>query len=143
MQEEDQSIHLQQRETIPFGFLWLELKLIDENPVETQSFPRREYRKPIDSYQPEEIIRLRDASRNPRERAIIEVFRSTGARVGEIADIKINQVNTDTGEILIKSGRFRIIYLMMMQDIITRPIWMPERTEARTCLPSPENPTEK
>ncbi len=108
------STYNNERRFLSAFFGWMrKMKLIDENPVESTE-PKKEYRKPIDYYRPEEIIRLRDACRTLRERAIIEVFRSTGARVGEIADIKINQVNTDTGEILIKSeksGRFRMIYL--------------------------------
>ena len=70
--------------------------------------------KPIDYYSPEEIIRIRDACRNVRERAIIEVFRSTGARVGEIAEITMEQVNLETGDIWIqgeKGGKYRTLYL--------------------------------
>lgn len=65
-------------------------------------------------YSPEEIIRIRDACHGERERAIIEVFRSTGARVGEIAEITLDQVNLETGDIWIqgeKGGKYRTLYL--------------------------------
>lgn len=108
------STYNNERRFLSAFFGWMrKMRIIEENPVESTE-PKKEHRKPIDYYQPEEIIRLRDACRNVRERAIIETFRSTGARVGEIAEIKIDQINTETGEILIqgeKSGRYRMIYL--------------------------------
>ena len=88
-------------------------KFIADNPVESTE-PKKVILKPIDYYSPEEIIRIRDACRNVRERAIIEVFRSTGARVGEIAEITLEQVNLETGDIWIqgeKGGKYRTLYL--------------------------------
>lgn len=95
-------------------YTWMrKAKLIADNPVE--SIPAKKVpRKPIDYYSAEEMARIRDACRNPRERAIVEVFRSTGARVGEIAEITLDQLDLETGDILIqgeKGGRFRTIYL--------------------------------
>ena len=60
------------------------------------------------------MARLRDNCRTLRERALIEVLRSTGARVGEIVEITVDQINWETGDILIlgeKSNRYRTIYL--------------------------------
>ena len=57
---------------------------------------------------------LRDGCRTARERALIEVLRSTGARVGEITEINVTDVEWQTGDILIrgeKGGRYRTIYL--------------------------------
>lgn len=78
-------------------YTWMrKAKLIADNPVE--SIPAKKVpRKPIDYYSAEEIARIRDACRNPRERAIVEVFRSTGARVGEIAEITLDQLDLETG----------------------------------------------
>ena len=88
-------------------------KLVQENPVD--AIPAKKVpAKPIDHYSKDEMIRLRDACKNIRERAIIEVFRSTGARVGEIAEIQLHQIDMRTGDIWIqgeKGGRFRSIYL--------------------------------
>lgn len=88
-------------------------KLIEENPVEGTE-PRKIAMKPIDYYTPEETIKMRDACQNIRERAILEVFRSTGARVGEIAQIKLDQVDLENGDIWIqgeKGGRYRTLYM--------------------------------
>lgn len=95
-------------------FTWMRKeKLIQENPVECIG-PRRIIRKPIDYFRQEEMIRLRDACRNVRERALVEVLRSTGARVGELVKITIQQVDWGTGDVLIlgeKSERYRVLYL--------------------------------
>lgn len=95
-------------------FTWMrKAKLIVDNPVESTE-PKKVALKPIDYYRPEELAILRDHCKNIRQRAIVEVFRSTGARVGEIADIKLDQINMDNGDILIlgeKNDCYRTIYL--------------------------------
>lgn len=95
-------------------YTWMrKAKLIADNPVEC--IPAKKVAlKPIDYFTPEEMARMRDACKNPRQRAIVEVLRSTGARVGEIVGITMEQVNLDTGDIWIqgeKGGRYRTIYL--------------------------------
>ena len=58
--------------------------------------------------------KLRDGCRTLRERAMIEVFRSTGARVGELVAVTMDMIDWITGDIMIcgeKGGRFRPIYL--------------------------------
>ena len=95
-------------------YTWMrKAKIIEENPVEATE-PKKVALKPIDYFSRAEIIHMRDACKNVRERAIIEVFRSTGARVGEISEIRTEQVNLETGDILIegeKGGRYRTLYL--------------------------------
>lgn len=95
-------------------YTWMrKAKLIADNPVEC--IPAKKVAlKPIDYFTPEEMARMRDACKNPRQRAIVEVLRSTGARVGEIVGITMEQVDLDTGDIWIqgeKGGRYRTIYL--------------------------------
>nr|DAW84999.1 MAG TPA: SITE SPECIFIC RECOMBINASE XERD [Caudoviricetes sp.] len=88
-------------------------KLIAYNPVESIE-PQKVIRKPIDYFQPMEIAKLRDGCETLRERAIVEVLRSTGARVGEVVEITKDMINWETGDILIlteKGGRYRTIYL--------------------------------
>lgn len=108
------STYNNERRFLSAFFTWMRLeKLITDNPVE--SIPAKKVPlKPIDYYSPEESARLRDACKNIRERALLEVLRSTGARIGEIADIILDQIDLRTGDIWIqgeKSGRYRTIYL--------------------------------
>lgn len=108
------STYNNERRFLSAFFTWMRLeKLITDNPVE--SIPAKKVPiKPIDYYSPEESARLRDACKNIRERALLEVLRSTGARIGEIAEITLDQIDMRTGDVLIqgeKGGRYRTIYL--------------------------------
>lgn len=95
-------------------FTWMrKAKLRADNPVEGTE-PKKVIQKPIDYYTPEEMAMMRDACKNIRERAMLEVFRSTGARVGEIAGTLTEWLDMGTGDIFIpseKSDRYRTIYL--------------------------------
>lgn len=110
----ENSTYNNERRFLSAFYTWMrKAKLIAENPVEATEAKRIQM-KPIDYFTKEDIIRMRDACTTPRERAIVEVLRSTGARVGEVANIKIEQVDFETGDIVIrgeKGGRYRTIYL--------------------------------
>lgn len=103
-----------ERRNLSAFFTWMrKSKIIQNNPVDNVDAKKVVMGK-IDYYSREEIIELRDACKTKRDRAIIEVFRSTGARVGEIADIRLDQVDMHTGDIPIigeKGGRARTLYL--------------------------------
>ncbi len=110
----EKSTYNNERRFLSAFYTWMrKAKLIEENPVEATE-PKRVISKPIDYFSKEEMIKMKDACKDVRERAILEVFRSTGARVGEIADICLEQVNFETGDIWIKGekgGRYRTLYL--------------------------------
>lgn len=95
-------------------FSWMRKeKMRPDNPVEATE-KRKVVRKPIDYFKKDDIAKLRDACETDRERAIIEVFRSTGARVNEITPITLDMIDWATGDIIIqgeKSDRFRALYL--------------------------------
>lgn len=95
-------------------FTWMRhAKFIACNPVEGVE-KRREERKPIDYFRPEQLEELREGCVTLRDRAIVETLRSTGARVGEIEQINRHDIDWRTGDILIrgeKGGRYRPIYL--------------------------------
>lgn len=95
-------------------FTWMrKAKLRTDNPVEGTE-PKKVIQKPIDYYTPEELAMMRDACANIRERAMLEVFRSTGARVGEVAGTLTEWLDMRTGDIFIpseKSDRYRTIFL--------------------------------
>lgn len=103
-----------ERRNLSAFFTWMrKSKIIQDNPVDNVDAKKVVMGK-IDYYSREEIIELRDACKTKRDRAIIEVFRSTGARVGEIAEIRLDQVDMHTGDIPIigeKGGRARTLYL--------------------------------
>lgn len=95
-------------------FTWLRKERFrTDNPVELTE-PLKEIQKPIEYFRPAEMEELREGCRSVRDRAIVEVLRSTGARVGEVVAINTADIDWQTGDILIqseKSGRYRTIYL--------------------------------
>lgn len=95
-------------------FTWLRKERFrTDNPVELTE-PLKEVQKTIEYFRPAEMEELREGCRSVRDRAIVEVLRSTGARVGEVVAINTADINWQTGDILIqseKSGRYRTIYL--------------------------------
>ena len=115
-------------------FTWMRKeKLIGENPVEATD-PLKAIKKPIDYFKPEEMTKMKDACKSFRERALIEVLRSTGARVGELVEITLDQIDWNTGDIMIldeKSDKYRPIFLD--DDDITGSIWNPGMMIAPLC----------
>lgn len=95
-------------------FTWLRKeKFISYNPVEAIE-PKKEIRKPIDYFRPAQMEELRDGCESLRDRAIVEVLRSTGARVGEIPQINREDIDWQTGDVLIygeKGGKYRMMYI--------------------------------
>lgn len=95
-------------------FTWMRKeKFVSHNPVEAIE-PFKEIRKPIDYFRPVQMEELREGCISVRDRAILEVFRSTGARIGEIVQINREDIDWQTGDVLIrgeKGGRYRTLYL--------------------------------
>lgn len=95
-------------------FTWMRKeKFITYNPVELTE-PYKEVRKPIDYFSVSQMENLREGCQSLRDRAIVEVLRSTGARVGEIPQINKQDINWNTGDVTIiseKSGKYRTILI--------------------------------
>lgn len=103
-----------ERRFISAFYTWMRhSKFVTYNPVEGVE-KKKEIRKPIDYFRPEQLEELREGCVTLRDRAIVEVLRSTGARVGEIVPINRESIDWTTGDIMIKGekgGRYRVIYL--------------------------------
>lgn len=82
-------------------YAWLVTKqYMTFNPcAEVESYP--EEKKLIDHLEPEEVERLKDACQCTRDRAILEFLRCTGARVGEVITLNINDIDFAHGELII------------------------------------------
>jgi integrase/recombinase XerD len=87
--------------------------IINANPVEAVPI-KKERKPPIDYLKGVEIEKLRVACKEPRERALMEFLLSTGARIGEVPQIRKQDIDWSTGEILIyahKTSDYRTVYL--------------------------------
>lgn len=83
-------------------FNWMRIeKLMFDNPVESVGKKRTD-KGQIDYYTQEELEKLREGCQTKRDRAMIEVLRSTGLRVGEFCSINISDVDFRTGDVWIK-----------------------------------------
>ncbi|MCD8198233.1 MAG: phage integrase N-terminal SAM-like domain-containing protein [Lachnospiraceae bacterium] len=71
-------------------------KFITENPMENIE-PYKEIHQPVECLAPEDVEVMKEACKNKRDRALLEWLRSTATRKGEIPDVKINQINWQTG----------------------------------------------
>lgn len=93
-------------------FSWMRKnRLRTDNPVEVTE-RRKVVRKPIDYFKRDDMAKLRDACQTTRDRALVEVLRSTGARVNEITAITTDMIDWQTGDIVIqseKSDKYRTI----------------------------------
>lgn len=95
-----------------FGWMRRE-KLIADNPVDG-TMPKKVMRKPIDYFRIEELEQLREGCNTLRNRAIIEVLRSTGARIGELVPTNISDIDWRTGDMDIdgeKGSGYGVVYL--------------------------------
>lgn len=97
-------------------FIWDEYDLNTRNPITKVSFsPPRP--KPLEGISMDEVKRMLAACQNnqfpARDRAIISVLVDTGLRRSELMDLNFEDVNIDTGRIVVRHGKgdkFRVVY---------------------------------
>lgn len=117
-------------------FTWMRMqKLIFDNPVESIE-KKREERKPIDYFEAKDIETLRKGCESKRDRAIIEVLRSTGLRVGEACSIDIADIDFRTGDVWVrreKGGMHTPAYLDDVAMFYLKE-YLDERTDSSQAL---------
>lgn len=95
------------RRNLSAVFTWMrKSRIILENPCESID-PYKQVQKPIDHMEPEEYEQLKTGCRHTRDRALIEVLRSTAMRVGELEGAKISNLDWRTGQLLIYGEKGR------------------------------------
>ena len=118
-----------ERKVISAFFTWMRRShLVAENPAESIE-KYAEVEKPIDHMEDWEVEALRDACKVKtvnkvteleeyreclRDRALIEFLRSTAVRIGECVSVNVQDINWDTGDILVygqKGRAYRTVYL--------------------------------
>lgn len=83
-------------------------------------------RKPLTSM---ELEMVRDSCNTYKDKALIELFYSTGARVSEIANLKISDINFKTKEVYIlgKGNKYRTSYLSAKAELMLKKYFELER----------------
>lgn len=62
----------------------------------------------------EDIEQLKEGCKNRRDRALLEYFRTTASRKGEVPYVKVNQINWNTGKLLMygeKTEEWRNVWI--------------------------------
>lgn len=102
------------RRKISAFYTWMrKCKLVTENPCDTVDI-YKEVEKPIEYLQGYSVEYIREKCKIPRDRALIEFLRSTGARIGEIPLVNRNDINWHDGTILLyapKRKQYRVVVL--------------------------------
>lgn len=75
-----------------------------------------------------EIEKIRDATKNYREKAIVDVLLSTGCRVSELVEIKISDIDGDKLVVHGKGEKDRIVYLNA-KAVISLEKYISERSD--------------
>lgn len=112
-------------------FSWMrQQKLIYDNPVESIE-KKREERKPIDFFEASELESLREGCKSKRDRAIIEVLRSTGLRVGEFCSINLSDIDFRTGDVWVQREKGGIHTPAYLDDVAMYYLreYLDERTD--------------
>lgn len=121
-----------ERRNLSAFFTWMRKShLITENPVDNVE-KWSEIEKPIDYLREWEMEALRDACKikvrnrvtkieeyreHLRDRALLEFLRSTAVRVGECVTVNIQDVNWQTGEVLIYGHKTRKYRMACLDDM--------------------------
>lgn len=96
-------------------------KIVTYNPCdEVESY--KEIQKPIDHLEVVEKETLKNGCKDKRDRALIEFLRCTGLRVGELTNVKVRDLDMNTGKIVIfgektKTYRFVKVDVLAMSFI--------------------------
>lgn len=79
-------------------------------------------REPLSDY---EMEMVRNACKTTRERALIEMFYSTGCRVSEMERLKRNDINLDNNEVLLfgKGSKYRTSYINAKAKFWLKKYW--------------------
>ena len=95
-------------------FEWMKRqRFIQFNPVE-EIDRYKEVRKPVEYLMAEDIEQLKEGCKNRRDRALLEYFRTTASRKGEVPYVKVNQIDWNTGKLLMygeKTEEWRNVWI--------------------------------
>lgn len=119
-------------------------RYIDWNPC-SQIHPIRyesKIREPLTGI---ELELLRDACRTYREKAIIEVFYSTGCRVSEMVNLSKSDVDFVKGEVKLfgKGAKHRISYINARAEVSLKKYLFSRRDENPALFVSDRNPHDR
>ena len=120
-----------QRRHLSAFFTWLrKSKIVSENPVESiEPYPEQE--KPVDHMEAQEYEELKSGCTCKRDRAMMELLRSTAIRVGEAEQLNVNNIDWRTGSVLVYGQKTRTYRTVYLDDIALK--YLGEYIQERRC----------
>lgn len=102
-----------ERRVLSSFYKWLEdEEMISKNPMRkiVEIKVRKKKRR---AFTDMDVEKLRDAARNEKEAAVVEVLLSTGCRVSELCGMKVSEIDLDEGAVTVhgKGNKDRMCYL--------------------------------
>ena len=89
---------------VPF-FTWLyDNQMIERNPCSSTK-PIKAPREEKKAFNSEEVDTIRNACKNPYERALVETLLSSGIRVAELCNLKIQDIDFEKLTLFVKNGK--------------------------------------
>lgn len=124
------SLNNQRRHLCAF-FTWMrKAKIVSENPVEAVE-PYPEHEKPVDHMEPQEYEELKAGCSGKRDRALMELLRSTAIRVGEAEQLNVNDIDWRTGAVTVYGEKTRTYRTVYLDDIALK--YLGEYIQDRKC----------
>ena len=119
-------------------------RYIDWNPC-SQIRPIKYESKPREPLTGIELELVRDACRTYREKAIIEIFYSTGCRVSEMVNLSKSDVDFVKGEVKLfgKGAKHRISYINARAEVSLKKYLFSRRDENPALFVSDRNPHDR
>lgn len=107
--------------TLRSFFSWLHREeIVRRNPMNRIPSPKKSKRKMRKALTAEELEQLRQATATKRERALVEMFFSTGCRLSEVAHIRLSDIDFRDRSIRVlgKGGKERLVYFSVRAQLL-------------------------
>lgn len=120
-----------QRRHLSAFFTWMrKSKIVMENPVESvEIYP--EIQKPVDHMEAQEYEELKTGCTRKRDRAMMELLRSTAIRVGEAERLNVNDIDWRAGSVSVYGQKTRTYRTVYLDDIALK--YLGEYIQERGC----------
>lgn len=120
-----------QRRHLSAFFTWMrKSKIVTENPVESvEIYP--EIQKPVDHMEAQEYEELKTGCIRKRDRAMMELLRSTAIRVGEAERLNVNDIDWRAGSVSVYGQKTRTYRTVYLDDIALK--YLGEYIQERGC----------
>ena len=127
-----------QRRHLSAFFTWMrKSKIVTENPVESvEIYP--EIQKPVDHMEAQEYEELKTGCTRKRDRAMMELLRSTAIRVGEMERLNVNDIDWRAGSVSVYGQKTRTYRTVYLDDIALK--YLGEYIQERGCSINSRDP---